>query len=84
MAADLGPVEDPESFDDYDDSENIGNVPRLRLVDPDRKVGVLVEALASGFWVSRLRNDGTTVASVHWTREELSELVSRAQAALEM
>ncbi len=77
---------DLESFDDYDDHAIVGDVPRLRLVDPPRECpSVIVEALECGhFEVSRLRNNGTTVANVRYTRKELEELVMRAQSALEM
>ncbi len=75
---------DLESFDDYDDTAVHEEVPRLRLVDPPQEVRVIVEANRDGFWVSRLRHSGTTVASVQWTRSELEELIGRAQAALEV
>lgn len=73
-----------DDFDDYDDHS--GDAPRLRLVDPPSPVPrVVVEALDDGrYEVSRLRDNGTTVASVTWTRDELAELIERARAALEM
>lgn len=68
-----------EELDDYDDA------PKLHLVDPPRQVSVIVECLsADRFEVSRLRDNGTTVAAVMYSRKELIELVNRAQAALEM
>lgn len=83
--ADLGRADvDVDDFDDYDDHS--GDAPRLRLVDPPGPVPrVIVEALDDGrYEVSRLRDNGTTVASVMWTRDELAELIERARAALEM
>jgi hypothetical protein len=75
-AADL----DLDAFDDYDE-----DAPRLRLVDPPRPMpSVIVEAVGDAFEVSRLRDGGTTVACVRWTRKELEELIMRAQSALEM
>ena len=80
-AADL----DLESFDDYDDSQHIEGVPRLHLVDPlPDAPRVIVEAVGDTFEVSRLRDNGTTVACVMWTRSELEELQRRIVAALEM
>ncbi len=76
---------DLESFDDYDDSAKHDDVPRLRLVDPPAPIPrVIVELVGEVFEVSRLRDNGTTVACVMWTRDELLELVRRAQSALEM
>ena len=76
---------DLESFDDYDDAETIDGVPRLHLVDPPRDAPtVIVEAVGDVFEVSRLRDNGTTVACVMWTRTELDELQRRIVAALEM
>ncbi len=80
--ADLSSV-DLEELDDYDDGATVGDVPRLRLVDPPRLVGVIVEATATGFETSKLTHNGTCWARVHWTRDELVELIGRAQAALE-
>lgn len=78
-------VVDIESFDDYDDTDEVDGVSRLYLVDAPRKAPtVIVEAVGAAFEVSRLRDGGTTVASVMWTREELKELVARIRAALEM
>jgi hypothetical protein len=85
--ADLGQADlvDVEAFDDYDESIEIDGAPRLRLVDPPREAPtVIVEAVGNHFEVSRLRERGTTVATVTWTRKELEELIGRAQAALEM
>jgi hypothetical protein len=80
-AADL----DLESFDDYDDAAHVDGVPRLHLVDPPRDApSVIVEAVGDVYEVSRLRNNGTTVACVMWTRKELEELQHRIVAALEM
>jgi hypothetical protein len=46
---------------------------------------VIVEVIGDGrYEVSRLRDNGTTVACVMWTRDELEELISRVRAALEM
>ncbi len=76
---------DLDSFDDYDDAAHHEDVPRLRLLDPPRDAPtVIVEAVGERFEVSRLRNNGTTVASVMWTRSELKELIMRATSALEM
>lgn len=71
-----------ESFDDYDDAPPA----MLRLVDPPRpSPRVVVEAIdVDRFEVSRLRDNGTTVASVMWTRDELAELINRAAGALKM
>ena len=78
----VGKAEDPEAveaLDDYDDA------PHLHLVDPPRPVPVvIVEAVGENFEVSRLRDNGTTVACVMWTRPELEELQRRIVAALEM
>ena len=77
---------DLETFDDYDEAQTVDDVPRLRLADPPRETPrVIVEAVANDrFEVSRLRDNGTTVAMVMWTRSELEELIGRARAALEM
>jgi hypothetical protein len=76
---------DLESFDDYDDSAIVDDVPRLHLVDPPRDAPtVIVEIVGDVFEVSRLRDNGTTVACVMWTRTELEELQRRIVAALEM
>jgi hypothetical protein len=84
--ADLGQAAkvDVEDFDDYDDHS--GDTPRLRLVDPPASCPrVIVEVIGEGrYEVSRLRDNGTTVASVTWTREELEELIDRVRAALEV
>ncbi len=82
------PGSDPDidlnSFDDYDDTGLIDGTPRLRLVDPPREAPtVIVEAVGDGFEVSRLRDNGSTVACVMWTRKELEELARRITAALE-
>ena len=74
--ADLAPVHD---LDDYDDGAH------LHLVDPPRPAPtVIVEAVGENFEVSRLRDNGSTVACVIWTRPELEELQRRIVAALEM
>ncbi len=66
-------------LDDYDDG------PHLHLVDPPPPApNVIVEAVGEGFEVSRLRDNGTTVACVRWTKPELLELIARAQAALKV
>lgn len=71
---------DLESFDDYTEDAT-----RLRLVDPSAPMPrVIVEAVGKSFHVSRLRDNGTTVATVVWSREELQELLRRGYAALEM
>ncbi len=76
---------DLDSFDDYDDSETVDNVARLRLADPPKAAPrVIVEATEYGYEVSRLRHNGTTVACVSWTRSELEELIMRATSALEI
>lgn len=73
-----------ESFDDYDDQAAYEDGPRIRLVDPPREVAIIVEAVGDSFEVCRLRDNGTTVASVMYTRKELIELQSRIAAALEV
>ena len=71
---------DPESLDDYQEDAT-----RLHLVDPPAPMpSIIVEATEIGFWVSRLRNDGTSSAAVLYSRKELEELIRRATAALEM
>lgn len=71
---------DLETFDDYPEDAT-----RLRLVDPPAPMPrVIVEAVGKKFHVSRLRDNGTTVATVVWTRDELEELLKRGYAALEM
>lgn len=71
---------DVDELDDYIDDE-----PRIRLVDPPRESPrVIVEAVGSVFEVSRLRDNGSTVACVMWTRSELEELYRRITAALEV
>jgi hypothetical protein len=75
---------DLDSFDDYDDQATHEDVPRLRLADPPREVSIIVEAVGDGFEVCRLRDNGTTVASVMYTRKELEELAGRISAALEV
>lgn len=61
------------------------SAPRLRLVPPPEKDIIIVEALDDGmFWISRLRESGTTVAAVRYTRAELDELRRRIDAALEV
>lgn len=76
---------DLDTFDDYDDSGHINGTPRLRLLDPPKpSPRVIVEAAEDVFWVSRLRDNGTTSATVMWTRSELEELQSRISAALEV
>ncbi len=76
---------DLDSFDDYDDLAPVDGVPRLRLADPPRDAPtVIVETVGDHFEVSRLRDNGTTVACVMWTRSELEELQRRIAAALEL
>ncbi len=68
-----------ESLDDYDDG------PHLHLVDPPRPAPtIIVEAVGENFEVSRLRDNGSTVACVMYTLPELKELRARIDAALEM
>jgi hypothetical protein len=72
-------AEGPADLDDYDDERH------LHLVDPlPPAPNVIVEAVGGGFEVSRLRDNGSTVACVMWTRTELLELIARAQAALKV
>lgn len=74
-----------DELDDYDDGAMHDDVPRLRLADPPRDAPrVIVESVGSMFEVSRLRDNGTTVACVMWTRGELEELQRRIAAALEI
>jgi hypothetical protein len=62
--------------------------PRLRVVPPPAPVPeseVIVEQTSDGrFEVSLLRNHGTTVAAVFYTRAQLEQLIARAGAALEV
>jgi hypothetical protein len=70
------PTEDVD-LDDYDDAQH------AHAVDPTLPApSVLVEAVGDGFEVARMRDDGTTVACVIYTRAELVKLMSRCQAAL--
>ncbi len=70
---------DLETFDDYPEDAT-----RLHLVDPPAPMPrVIVEAVGKVFHVSRLRDNGSTVATVVWSREELQELLRRGYAALE-
>lgn len=56
-----------DDLDDYDDAAHIA--------DPAPPVPhVIVDIVGDGFEVARMRHDGTTVARVHYTREELAEL----------
>jgi hypothetical protein len=64
---------DLHEFDDYIYDDN---------PDPALPVLVFIEACRGGYWISRLRDDGTSVASVHWTRNELMELRCRLDEAL--
>lgn len=59
--------------------------PKLRLAfsRPDNDV-TIEPAEQGGFWVSRTRADGTTSATVHYTRAELEMLLRRIPAALEV
>ncbi len=84
VTADLGQYFNVEDLDDYDDAAFVEDVPRLRLLDPPREVSVIVEAVGESFEVSRLREGGTTVATVTWTRKEIEELAMRIRAALEV
>ncbi len=71
---------DLDELDDYSEDAT-----RLHLVDPPPPMpSVIVEAVGRGFEVSRLRDNGSTVACVMWTRDELKELIRRASAALEV
>ena len=55
------------------------------MVDPPRESPrVIVECVGESFEVSRLRDNGSTVACVMWTRDELIELRGRIDSALEM
>lgn len=74
------PSFDLDDLDDYAEDET-----RLKLVDPPAPAPtVIVEACELGFWVSRLRDNGTSSASVLWSRKELQELQRRINAALRM
>lgn len=75
---------DLESFDDYDDSVSHEDVPKLRLVDPPKLVGVIVEATDKGYWVSKITHNGTCWSQSYWSKSELLELINRAQSALEV
>ncbi len=74
------PALDLDELDDYDETEHV-----LRLADPPHpSPSVIVELVGDRFEVSRLRDNGTTVANVNWTRAELKELIMRAESALEL
>lgn len=78
-------VEVPTSFDLDELDDYSEDATRLRLVDPPSPMPkVIVEAVGKHFEVSRLRDNGTTVACVSWTREEILELAGRIKAALEV
>ena len=78
-------VEVPTTFDLDELDDYHEDATRLRLVDPPAPMPtVIVEAVGREFEVSRLRDNGTTVACVMWTRDELKELIRRATAALEV
>ncbi len=51
---------------------------------PRSSPSVIVEAVGDRFEVSRLRDNGSTVACVVWTKSELEELRIRIDAALSM
>jgi hypothetical protein len=70
---------DLESYDDYDDGSKAEYIDSLRSIP-----SVIVEMVGDAYEVSRLRDNGTTVACVMWTRAELEELRRRIDAALEM
>ena len=71
---------DLDTFDDYSEDAT-----RIDLADPPAPMPtVIVEVVGRSFHVSRLRDNGTTVATVVWTRSELEELLRRGYAALEM
>lgn len=63
-------------------------VPRMRLVEPLKPVSeeeVIIEAREDGrFVVSLLRDHGSTVAAVLYTRSQLLMLLRRIPPALEM
>jgi hypothetical protein len=81
----LPEIPPPASFDLDDLDDYPEDATRLRLVDPPAPMPtVIVEAVGRVFEVSRLRDNGTTVACVMWTRSELEELIRRATAALEV
>jgi hypothetical protein len=87
VALEAGETEqlDLDSFDDYDDTAIVDDVPRIRLADPPRDAPtVIVESVGDHYEVSRLRDNGSTVACVMWTRTELEELRRRIDAALEI
>ncbi len=78
-------VEVPTAFDLDELDDYPEDATRLRLVDPPSPMPtVIVEAVGKVFEVSRLRDNGGTVACVMWTRDELKELIRRASAALEV
>jgi len=78
-------VEVPISFDLDELDDYPEDATRLRLVDPPAPMPtVIIEVVGRVFEVSRLRDNGTTVACVMWTRTELKELIRRATAALEV
>lgn len=67
-------------------SEPAAQPPGLRLVSPAPERpewDVSVEADERGlFWVTRVRDHGTTSAATSYTRSELERLIERASAAL--
>lgn len=61
--------------------------PKLRLVAPPTKLPeseIIVEKVGDVYEVSLLRDHGTTVAAVFYTRKQLEQLIARAQGALEI
>jgi hypothetical protein len=67
--------------------EVLAGAPKLRIVPSPKtpESDVIVEALDDGrFVVSLLRDHGTTIASVRYTRAQLEMLVRRGGAALEV
>ena len=68
-------AEGSDDLDDYDDA--------ARVADPTPPAPhVIVEMASGGYCLARMRDDGTTVARVFYTRAELVELMARCRAAL--
>jgi hypothetical protein len=75
VPAEAGDATGADDLDDYDDAAHVA--------DPTPPVPhVIVEAAGDSFEVARMRDDGTTVARVTWTRDELTELMGRCRAVL--
>lgn len=61
----LASRDDESDFDAFEDDAH---------ADPDARVNVVVAQLGDHFTIARMRDDGTSSCSVHYTRDELVEL----------